>query len=302
MSDRTENRPNATKPLLDEHLLFDHARMVSMGVYYRAAEFRTKCCKLNKAQKERLEIALNSALSNSSCASFSAMSNRLIEHELILARAPTEEDVLENIRSISITALSCLTLLHQLQKLFNLADHTLAPPSYDFIDAKQGGKHPPDAKTIAVDLIKLSVEYPIPATLNLGPLIESCDDIRDRFIRRRSGPKSPLYLYLFLLCLFNIAKANGVKPTLPSKAAVAKDGSGKTSRFFDFAREALNIVDEIAQSALDQATVGMLHRKIALRKIADYRKLSDSQLRLRLSDVRAGKIVGLNDFIKQATT
>ncbi|WP_441228202.1 hypothetical protein AB7813_14610 [Tardiphaga sp. 20_F10_N6_6] len=290
------------RKLVQEHLLFDHNRRVQMGLYRRLPEFIESSTSVTDEQSNRLQLCLGARVSNEGRRSLSAMITSFVEHELISIRAPSEKKVLKEIKNLCDSAISCLRSLKQLQLAFNTDAHTLAAPSHNIEQAIKGVGGFPSAKVAAIDLIKRSLHGPIPATLALGPLVEACWGLQERFSRGKTGPQTPLYFYLFLVCLLNIAKNAEAEISLPTKDEVGRSGSGRTTAFFRFVREALVVAKEMAERLLAQPTITTYEREKALDRFErEHCGLSNSQLRLRLETVILGNMPGLDEFVAEAT-
>ncbi len=91
----------------ESHLFGELSQLVSIGAYQRLPEFREFTCFLTNQQKDSLESALKRQLSDKAVESLQKMIPRVIEHELIMVRAPSIAAVSKEIRAIEKRAEEC---------------------------------------------------------------------------------------------------------------------------------------------------------------------------------------------------
>jgi hypothetical protein len=296
---KPQKRPAAASGVSRQHLFLDHTEMILLGTYRRLPEFRTIRVRLNDRQRERLLDAIKIDIPAEVFDSIERMTERLIEHELIIVRAPKTSDVIEEVRSICLEAISCLSILKKLQDTFNSADGGLGSPRLSLADAASGIAGPPDVRTAAVDHIKRRLKTPIPPSLDLGPLIQACYSIKDEKSSKTSS-KGKTYLALFFTSLTNCIRSCGMKPTLPTKGNVEKNGSQLKTKFFDFVQAALLNVVEVAEGVLEGESFAESEKVATLSVLRQYSLLSNSQLLTRLRPIRNSTLPGLSAFVEAA--
>jgi hypothetical protein len=288
------------RQILDSHLFREWSQLVSIGAYQRLPEFREFKCFLTDQQRASVESALGRQLSDQAIKSLQMIIPRVIEHELILVRAPSVAAVVKEIEAFEKRALECLWMVQMLQLTFNDGNQNIARPTFPMEGDAGSFLGPPDAYTAAVNIIRRNMVKPIPAPPELGPLVEVCHALREHY-RIKRGPKSNTFVSLYFYVLGRCALGSGLKPTLPPKSSFLEAETDRPTAFFTFARVALRVLEDIAHIALVMDTITPDERDLVFTSLRGYTHLTDEALSEQLAAAVKLKLPGIAEFIEAAS-
>jgi hypothetical protein len=288
------------RQILDSHLFREWSQLVSIGAYQRLPEFREFKCFLTDQQRASVESALGRQLSDQAIKSLQMIIPRVIEHELILVRAPSVAAVVKEIEEFEKRALECLRMVQMLQLTFNDGNQNIARPTFPMEGDAGSFLGPPDAYTAAVNIIRRNMVEPIPAPPELGPLVEVCHALREHY-RIKRGPKSNTFVSLYFYVLGRCARASSIKPTLPSKNSFVGAETNRPTAFFTFTRAALSVLQDIAHVALVMDTITYVEREAVIKSLRAFTSLTDEALSDQLAALVKRRIPGLEEFVEAAS-